>query len=206
MKTAATVGGLLVIGAAAIASQRAGRSDGMAEAADGAAAWVAGAAGTIGDYLGATDLDLSNANLQAFLRMIRYAEGTASANGYRMLFGGGLFEGYDDHPRTPVTATLGGKRITSTAAGAYQFLARTWDDIKRAAGVSDFSPASQDRAAAALIRRRGALADVYAGRFSEAVRKCAREWASLPGSPYGQPVKTMAQVTAAYQGAGGWIA
>lgn len=206
MRTAATVGGLLVIGAAAIASQRAGLSDGMAEAADGAAAWVAGAAGTIGDYLGATDLDLSNANLQAFLRMIRYAEGTASANGYRMLFGGGLFEGYDDHPRTPVTATLGGKRITSTAAGAYQFLERTWDDIKRAAGVSDFSPESQDRAAAALIRRRGALADVYAGRFSEAVRKCAREWASLPGSPYGQPVKTMAQVTAAYQGAGGWIA
>lgn len=206
MRTAATVGGLLVIGAAAIASQRAGLSDGMAEAADGAAAWVAGAAGTIGDYLGATDLDLSNANLQAFLRMIRYAEGTASANGYRMLFGGGLFEGYDDHPRTPVTATLGGKRITSTAAGAYQFIARTWDDIKRAAGVSDFSPESQDRAAAALIRRRGALADVYAGRFSEAVRKCAREWASLPGSPYGQPVKTMAQVTAAYQGAGGWIA
>lgn len=206
MKTAATVGGLLVIGAAAIASQRASLSDGMAEAADSAAAWVAGAAGTIGDYLGATDLDLSNANLQAFLRMIRYAEGTASANGYRTLFGGGLFEGYDDHPRMPVTARLGGKRITSTAAGAYQFLARTWDEIKRAAGVSDFSPASQDRAAAALIRRRGALADVYAGRFSEAVRKCAREWASLPGSPYGQPVKTMAQVTAAYQGAGGWIA
>lgn len=206
MRPAATIGGILVIGAAAIASHRAGLSDGLAEAADGAAEWVAGAAGTIGDYLGATDLDLSNANLQAFLRMVRYAEGTASANGYRMLFGGGLFEGYDDHPRTPVTATLGGKRITSTAAGAYQFLARTWDDIKRAAGVSDFSPASQDRAAAALIRRRGALADVYAGRFSEAVRKCAREWASLPGSPYGQPVKTMAQVTAAYQGAGGWIA
>lgn len=206
MKTAATVGGLLVIGAAAIASQRAGLSDGLAEAADGAADWVTEAADTIGDYMGMTDLDMSNANLQAFLRMIRYAEGTASANGYRMLFGGKLFEGYADHPRIAVTATLGGKTITSTAAGAYQFLARTWDDIKRAAGVSDFSPASQDRAAAALIRRRGALADVYAGRFSEAVRKCAREWASLPGSPYGQPVKTLAQVTAAYQGAGGWIA
>ena len=206
MKTAATIGGLLVIGAAALASHRAGLSDGLAEAADGAADWVTSAAGAVADFVGATDLDLSNANLQAFLRMIRYAEGTASANGYRTLFGGRLFEGYADHPRIAVTATLGGRPITSTAAGAYQFLARTWDDIKRAAGVSDFSPASQDRAAAALIRRRGALADVYAGRFDQAVAKCAREWASLPGSPYGQPVKTRAQVLAAYQGAGGFVA
>lgn len=206
MRTAATVGGLLVIGAAALASHRAGLSDGLAEAADGAAEWVTSVAGSVADYVGATDLDLGNANLQAFLRMIRYAEGTASANGYRTLFGGRLFEGYEDHPRIAVTATIGGKPVTSTAAGAYQILSRTWDDIKRAAGVSDFAPASQDRAAAALIRRRGALADVYAGRFSEAVRKCAREWASLPGSPYGQPRKTMDQVTAAYTGAGGWVA
>lgn len=203
MKTAATVGGLLVIGAATVAAHRAGALEGLA---GGAGDWVSSAAGAVADWVGVTDLDMNNANLQAFLRMIRYAEGTASANGYRMLFGGKLFEGYADHPRIQVTATLGGQRITSTAAGAYQFLARTWDDIKRTAGVSDFSPASQDRAAAALIRRRGALADVYAGRFEEAVRKCAREWASLPGSPYGQPVKSMEQVKTAYQGAGGWVA
>lgn len=203
MRTAATAGGLLLIGAATVAAHRAGALEGLA---GGAGDWVSSAAGAVADWVGVTDLDMNNANLQAFLRMIRYAEGTASANGYRMLFGGKLFEGYADHPRIPVTATLGGQRITSTAAGAYQFLARTWDDIKRTAGVSDFSPASQDRAAAALIRRRGALADVYAGRFEEAVRKCAREWASLPGSPYGQPVKTMGQVKTAYQGAGGWVA
>lgn len=203
MRTAATAGGLLLIGAATVAAHRAGALEGLA---GGAGDWVSSAAGAVADWVGATDLDMNNANLQAFLRMIRYAEGTASANGYRMLFGGKLFEGYADHPRIPVTATLGGQRITSTAAGAYQFLARTWDDIKRTAGVSDFSPASQDRAAAALIRRRGALADVYAGRFEEAVRKCAREWASLPGSPYGQPVKSMEQVKTAYQGAGGWVA
>lgn len=206
MKTAATVGGLLVIGAAALASHRASLSDGLAEAADTAADWVTSAAGSVADYVGATDLDLSNANLQAFLRMIRYAEGTASPNGYRTLFGGRLFDGYADHPRIAVTATVGGASITSTAAGAYQILARTWDGIKRAAGVSDFSPASQDRAAAALIRRRGALNDVLGGRFEAAVAKCAEEWASLPGSPYGQPRKTMQQVTAAYTGAGGWIA
>lgn len=199
MSTAATAGGLLLIGAAALAAHRAG-------ALGGVSAWIEGAADTVGDWVGVTELDMTNANLQAFLRMIRYAEGTASASGYRMLFGGRLFEGFDDHPRIAVTAKLGGRSITSTAAGAYQFLARTWDDIKRAAGVADFSPASQDRAAAALIRRRGALGDVYAGRFAAAVQKCAREWASLPGSPYGQPVKSFEQVAAAYKGAGGAIA
>ncbi|MEW6258034.1 MAG: glycoside hydrolase family 104 protein [Pseudomonadota bacterium] len=144
-----------------------------------------------------TGIDLENANLRAFLRMIRYSEGTDGAHGYRMLFGGRLFSGYADHPRISVRAS----GYTSTAAGAYQILSRTWDDVRD--GLKDFGPASQDEAAARLIRRRGALDDVYAGRFADAVRKVAREWASLPGSPYGQPVRTMAQVTAAYAAAGG---
>jgi len=37
---------------------------------------------------------------------------------------------------------------------------------------------------------------VKAGRFDAAVAKCAKEWASLPGSPYGQPVKTLDQARA----------
>lgn len=198
MRAAATAGGLVVIGAAVVAGRR-----GMLEgAADTVGGWMDAAV----DYLGGAALDMQNANLQAFLRMIRYAEGTASANGYRMLFGGRLFEGYADHPRIAVTAKSGGKSITSTAAGAYQILARTWDAFKAQAGVSDFSPASQDRVAVMLIRSRGALGDVYAGRLEDAVRKCAREWASLPGSPYGQPVKSMEQVAAVYTGAGGFVA
>lgn len=148
----------------------------------------------------ATGIDTSNANLRAFLRAIRYAEGTAGADGYRMLFGGGLFSSFSDHPRVLVEKS--GYR--STAAGAYQILSRTWDEVR--SGLPDFSPASQDIAAARLIRRRGALADVYAGRFADAIRKCAKEWASLPGSPYGQPVKTMAQMNSAYMGAGGAFA
>ena len=54
-----------------------------------------------------------------------------------------------------------------------------------------------------LIGRRRALEDVRAGRFDAAVAKCAREWASLPGSPYGQPVKTIAQVRPVYENNGG---
>jgi len=149
--------------------------------------------------------DMENANLQAFLAVIRYAEGTAGANGYRTLFGGSLFDSFADHPRQRVTARLGGREITSSAAGAYQILERTWDDIQRLAGLPDFSPASQDKAAAFLIRRRGALADVRAGRFDAALQKCGKEWASLPGSPYGQPVKSLSDVRRVYVASGGQI-
>lgn len=54
-----------------------------------------------------------------------------------------------------------------------------------------------------LIKRRGALEDVIAGRFESAVKKCNREWASLPGSPYGQPTKTMADALDVYVKHGG---
>ncbi|MQY50829.1 glycoside hydrolase family protein [Rhodocyclus tenuis] len=138
--------------------------------------------------------------------MIRNAEGTAGRDGYRTLFGGGLFDDYSDHPRRKVTATLGGRQITSTAAGAYQFLAGTWDEARAALSLPDFSPASQDQAAAWLIRRRGALTDVYAGRLDTALAKCAKEWASLPGSPYGQPTISSAKARQLFADAGGTYA
>jgi lysozyme len=145
-------------------------------------------------------------NVGAFLQMIRAGEGTAGADGYRTLYGGGLVDHLADHPRERVTRPLGGKLITSTAAGAYQFLERTWDEVAAALELPDFSPASQDIAAVYLIRRRGALADVRAGRFEAAVAKCAREWASLPGSPYGQPTKSLDQARNVYAAAGGSFA
>lgn len=152
----------------------------------------------------ALDRALADGNVRAFLTTIRWCEGTDVGDaGYRTLFGGSLFEGWADHPRRPVTARLGGRPITSTAAGAYQFLARTWDGLVRQYGLPDFSPQSQDLGAVALIAGRGALADVLAGRIEDAVRRCAREWASLPGSPYGQPTKTMDRVLERYVAAGG---
>jgi lysozyme len=145
---------------------------------------------------------LENSNLRAFLRTIRAGEGTADTNGYRRIFGGQLFDSYADHPRVYVTYG----NTTTSAAGAYQFLAGTWDDVRRAINLPDFSPRSQDLGAAWLIRRRGALRDVLAGRFDDAIRKCAKEWASLPGAPYGQPTKTLAQARATYLQAGGTFA
>ncbi len=149
---------------------------------------------------------LQDPNVQAFLRMLRHGEGTAGDDGYRVQFGGGLFDSFADHPRTPITRKLGGTPITSTAAGAYQFLARTWDGLVRQYGFADFTPMNQDLGAVALILGRKALDDVMAGRFDDAVRKCNREWASLPGSPYGQPVVTMARARQEYEAYGGTYA
>lgn len=146
---------------------------------------------------------MSADNLFAFLTVIRFAEGTMGANGYRMLFGRGLFRSFADHPRKMITRRAGSKTISSTAAGAYQILAKTWDTCQAALHLPDFSPTSQDRAAVFLIKQRGAYRDILAGRFKTAIRKCNSEWASLPGSPYGQPVVNLDHLLAVYKSAGG---
>ncbi|KAI3589322.1 Phage lysin, 1,4-beta-N-acetylmuramidase or lysozyme, Protein S in phage lambda [Cupriavidus sp. U2] len=168
----------------------------------------------IGDWINSTwedwtlDIDmataLSNPNVQAFSILVRTGEGTLGADGYRTMFTGRLFDSYADHPRQAISAN----GITSTAAGAYQMLARTWDEMRAKYNLPDFSPASQDIAFVGLLRRRGALADVIAGRFEAAIRKCNREWASLPGSPYGQPTLTWdrARAVLAQQGASEGVA
>lgn len=142
---------------------------------------------------------LQNGNVQAFLRVIRTGEGTADEAGYRRIFGGQLFASFADHPRIKVTKGA----WTSTAAGAYQFLSKTWDETRRVMGLGDFSPANQDLAAVGRIAARGALNDVLAGRFAAAVRKCSWEWASLPGSPYGQPVISWERAGAVFASYGG---
>lgn len=149
-----------------------------------------------------TQADVLNKNVQAFLRVIRHGEGTDDANGYRRLFGGALFTGYADHPR--VTVKKSG--YVSTAAGAYQILSDTWDETKSYMGLKDFTPASQDAAAVGRIAARGALDDVKAGRFTDAVKKCAKEWASLPFSPYGQPTINLATAQGVYAANGGSFA
>jgi muramidase (phage lysozyme) len=143
-------------------------------------------------------------NVQAMLRVIRSGEGTSDANGYRRIVGGSLFSSYADHPRLVKSGTFSnGVTWRSTAAGAYQFLESTWDETRRIMNLPDFSPASQDMGALGRIAARGALADVIAGRLDSAMAKCAREWASLPGSPYGQPTISAERARAVFASAGG---
>jgi lysozyme len=148
--------------------------------------------------------DQAAVNVRAFLDMLAYSEGTSGPDGYRMMFGGRLFDSFADHPRVYWPFTNGrGERLTTSAAGRYQFLARTWDTLRARLGLPDFGPESQDAAALELVRERGALADVQAGRIAEACRKCAPIWASLPGAGYAQPERKLPALLAAYQASGG---
>lgn len=144
-------------------------------------------------------------NLNAFLWMIRVCEGTSGPNGYRTQYTGRLFTSFADHPREAITAPINGRNITSTAAGAYQFLATTWDQCKKALGLTDFSPPNQDKAAIYLIKNAGALNDVKTGNFQVAVQKTNRIWASLPGAPYNQNPKTYTRALSFYKQAGGTV-
>lgn len=144
-----------------------------------------------------------NPNVRAFLRAIRFGEGTSDADGYRRLVGGGEFGSFHDHPRE--RRYIERYKVWSTAAGAYQFIAGTWDEMRKLYALPDFSPESQDLAAIGLIHRRGALQDVLAGRIESAIAKCAKEWASLPGSPYGQRTVALARVIQEYTTHGGQL-
>lgn len=150
--------------------------------------------------------DLENENVRAFLMMTRLCEGTEGINGYRMMFGKKLFNGFEAHPNVLVKfKRLDGGESKTTAAGAYQFLFRTWEMVRVRLGLSSFSPINQDRAAIELIRLRGALVDVKAGRWLDAVRKCSPEWASLPFAPaeYSQPKRDVEYARQAYLSNGG---
>jgi muramidase (phage lysozyme) len=147
---------------------------------------------------------LTHPNVQAFLRAIRLGEGTSDEMGYRRIVGGKLFTDDSQHPN--VRVWLPKYSVWSTAAGAYQIINPTWRALLRLYAFPDFSPECQDEAAVALIAGRWALEDVIAGRFADAVQKCSKEWASLPGSEAGQRIERMADVRAEYLAHGGTIA
>lgn len=155
-------------------------------------------------------------NVRAWLAMLRKAEGTDKrGDPYRVCYGyRHTIQAFDDHPA--ITGEWGGEDISSlgpayvgkisTAAGAYQIRKGTWLECKRALALPDFSPDSQDAAAVYLTKRRGALQAVEAGDIVRAIHLCRNEWASLPGGDSGQPQRRQADLIAAYQAAGGWLA
>jgi muramidase (phage lysozyme) len=145
-------------------------------------------------------------NAKAFLDTIAYSEGTAGHgdDGYNVLVGGDLFDGYADHPRKLVILNRAG--LKSTAAGRYQILARTWDALKAKLHLPDFGHDSQDKAALELVRECGALDDAEAGRFDDAVAKCAHIWASFPGAGYGQRENELTKLRDAFVRSGGVLA
>lgn len=140
-----------------------------------------------------------SSNLKAFLLMLQYAEGTIGINAYRTLFGGGLFSDLSVHPNHAITKS----GITSTAAGAYQFLYRTWSALQDKLKLPDFGPQSQDAGAIELIRQKGALTDVMNGNIPIAINKVQKIWASLPGAGYGQRELKLNDLVSFYRKSGG---
>jgi muramidase (phage lysozyme) len=136
--------------------------------------------------------------VKAFLDTIATAEGTASPDGYRTQYTGTKFASFQDHPREMRCGRRYGKKLCSDAAGRYQFLSTTWDRFAKKFSVSDFSPENQDLMAIELIREKGALEDIEAGRLESAVRKLAYIWPSF--RRYGGSVESsMPKLEAMYQ-------
>jgi muramidase (phage lysozyme) len=141
------------------------------------------------------DENIKVLRLRAFLRMIRIGEGTTIDDGYRTMFTGVKFTDFTRHPNVRNEAN----GIVSTAAGAYQFLYNTWRSLHNKFLFSDFSPHNQDLGCIALIAGRKALVDVMNGKISEAIHLCRVEWASLPGSPHGQPTVDKEMIMKKYE-------
>ena len=154
----------------------------------------------------ATAQQLGGQNVCAFLDMLTVSEGTHGIgdDGYNVIVGGKTFNnGYAQHPEPSIW--LPRYKIYSSACGRYQFIKKTWRNLSALLHLVDFSPVAQDFAAVELIRGRGALDDVKAGRFELAVAKCAKEWASLPGAGYGQRENALTALEDVYEDAGGHL-
>lgn len=157
-----------------------------------------GGGGGSGDGIAQIADSSLNANAKAWLSVIRFAEGTSGPNGYRTMFGGGLFNDMSKHPDMVVRKN----GYASAAAGAYQFMPDTWAGV----GGGAMTPIRQDKAAVALARRRGV--DISSAPFTrENVAKLAPEWASLPNmagnSAYDQPVKRFNDLQSVFNRAAG---
>lgn len=151
---------------------------------------------------------ISHANVGAILRVIREGESSQEPAAYRMRWGGlgkpvAYFDDFSKHPRI-FEPTTGGR--VSSAAGAYQIVATTYDAVAPSLGITDFTPASQDALAVALIDRRGALDDVMAGRIRTALMDLRQEWTSLPGAAENDGRYTMERALAVYAKYGGRLA
>jgi muramidase (phage lysozyme) len=121
---------------------------------------------------------------KALLETISQVEGTAGPDGYRTMFGGGKFQAPPwKHPDSVVRS--GGR--ASAAAGKYQFMPDTWARCVKALGLSDFSPANQDKAALWLAKVRGVNPSKQI-TLSD-MEKLGKEWAGLTPH-YGQTDRT----------------
>ena len=100
---------------------------------------------------------------------------------------------FSNHPN--ILVYLPSLGINSSAAGRYQFLYRTWNGL----GLTNFHPFNQDVGAVMLMQRRGMITPLLNGDVEQAIENGNAEWASLPGSPYGQGTRSMNSLKKVYE-------
>jgi muramidase (phage lysozyme) len=151
----------------------------------------------------------------AMLDTIAYAEfrgapEATSESAYKTIFDFRKFTDFSRHPRLLISGA-------SDAAGRYQFLSTTWDDSQRYLSqnkiseiswlkgrMPDFSPSSQDKMAIFKIWWRYSyipLRTIRSGdntTLNQVTKRLSLEWASLPGSPYGQGTLDWSTFTSYY--------
>ncbi|MGE0281209.1 MAG: glycoside hydrolase family protein [Rhizobiaceae bacterium] len=142
---------------------------------------------------GANMSTANNAEMPMHRRaLLNTISGPESGGDYDIVYGGGRFDDFSDHPRRAIPITSGpNKGKTSSAAGKYQFLGSTWDQYRDKLGLKDFSPGSQDRAAWELASDTyrnstgGDLDEVLQSGDPQAIANVGKVlngvWTSLPG-------------------------
>lgn len=159
------------------------------------------------------------ANLRAFLDSIARFESEPGERGYRLLYGGDVWQGplsmhpfeqgwrgVDLPPEMCKKAGYASGICKSTAAGRYQIIYPTWKRLKAVADLQTFEPEYQDRAAVFLLGEVDALQLIEAGQFDEAVMRARRIWASMPNAGYGQAEHSLDKWRDAFADAGGVFA
>ena len=164
-------------------------------------------------------------NIAAFLAMSSHSEGTdRAADPYRVCYAfkhtivdlsfhpaeprGPL--GAIEWPGEPLDGRDGSRNLGpqyagmhSTAAGRYQMTLHTWLACKETLSLQSFDAAAQNDACILLIKQKGALDDVRAGKVQDAIFKCRGLWASFPASESGQPKRELADMLDRFTAAGG---
>ena len=146
---------------------------------------------------------LGSANVKAFLHVIRQGETDQTDRAYVQVNGQPDLTSLAQHPYYNIPTTRGAR-----ASGAYQFLGTTWAEVaeRYPQDCADFSVYAQDFGAVVKINDRGALKDVLNADISAAIRKCRKEWTSLPGAAENSGRYTLEKAMAVYHQYGGGIA
>ncbi len=135
-------------------------------------------------------------NTNAILSLIGNSEGTGSC--YNFMVGHKTFSSFAEHPN--IAQPFGTQK--STAAGRYQFLYSTWQELVEANDFSTFAPMNQDVAAIYYMETKGFVTPTKTlsrPEFVQAMNSLSYAWASLPPGRYGQPSKSMDEAWSIYQ-------